>query len=346
MLVVVLMIVVVAAEFLRRYKNERNKKLRKLTDRSVNGLKDVAYKRRHLKKLKMLKPKLKMIEKRLRKDFGSEVRMELVISGETEDGKITFKADKLFDVLDREKVGEVSYTELNRLMKLSPTQFREFVKRMNEAAGEHPETEEVERHVFITQFLPVFDAISHLQATPEEAAHLFDEIAKQGVTSTGEVPHRLFYTSPLADFLTDAQINALVKDFQRTKESHDDEKLEHCDVLQKKPAKQPNQNQKRAPLVYRHSFFGLPQRSDTTSRDEFISRYPSLLVEVTKAGDQDPGLFTSQLILHKGIDVTFQDLAVSVEAKDRPVKIVGKLTGRLKAGTMTAIMGGEGAGKP
>ena len=271
--------------------------------------------------------------------------MELVISEETEDGKISFKAEKLFDALDREKMGEVTYTDLNRLMKLSPTQFREFVKRMNEAAGEHPETEEVERHVFITQFLPVFDAISHLQSSPEEAANLFDEIAKQGVTTTGEVPHRLFYTSPLSDFLTDAQINALVKDFQRTKELNDDEEIEHCEVLKDKSGKQLSPSQKQVPQVYRYSFFGLPERSDTTSRDEFISRYPSILAEVTKAGDQDPALFTSQLTLHKGIDLSFQDLAVSVKARDRPVKIVGKLTGRLKAGTMTAIMGGKGAGK-
>ena len=344
-LAAVLMVLVVALQIFRRYKRQRNNQLRDLHRRNADdGLRDLAYKRRHLKKLKLLKPKLKTVERRLRKEFGSEVRMELVISTETEDGKIIFKAEKLFDALDREKLGELSYADLNRLLKLSKTQLREFVKRMNEAAGEPPESEEVERHVFVTQFLPVFDAVSHLQATPEQAALLFDEIATQGVTDTGEIPHRHFYTSPLADFLSDAQINALVKDFQRTKELHDGEELEDC-VVVKKTGKQPVQKQKKAPRIYRYSFFGLPERSGTTSREEFVARYPSILAEVTQFGEADPTLFTSQLVLHKGIDVSFQDLSVAVEAKDRPVKIVGKITGRLGAGTMTAVMGGAGAGR-
>lgn len=342
-LVLVLMMLVVVIQLFRIQKLRRNEQCRALQHRTADGLRDVAYKRRHLKRLRRMTPKLKQVEKRLRKEFGSEVRMDLVISTETEDGKIIFKAEKLFDALDREKIGELSYAELNRLLKLSHAQLREFIRRMNEAAAEPPETEEVERHVFVTQFLPVFDAVSNLQSTSEEAAYIFDEIAKQGVTQEGEIPHRNFYTSLLADFLTDAQINALVKDFQRTKDLKGEELEADTDFL-KAAGKQQNQKQKITPLVYRNSFFGLAKRGGTTSREDFVTRYPSILEEVTRNGDADPALFTSQLTLHKGIDVTFQDLSVSFKAKDRPVKILGKLSGRLRASSMTAVMGGPGAG--
>jgi len=348
---IVLMLIVILWHFFSSYNQHRVDQYRALQKRNPDGLRDVEYKRRHLRKLRQLKPKLKTIEKRLRREFGSEVRMELVISSETEDGKIIFKAEKLFDTLDRDGLGELTYVEINSVLNLGKAQLREFAARMNEAAGEPPETEEVERHVFVTQFLRIFDIVAQMDPSPEDAALMFDEIAKQGVTKNGEIPHRLFYTSPLAEFLKDTQINALLKGFQRTKEFHEGEDdLQLADVDNSSSGKRRGKDkalrQKRVPVVYRRSVLGIPERGGTISRNEFIARYPKLLADATKTGGRDPSsLFTSQLSLYKGIDVTFHKLSVSVKARDRSVRILHNITGRVSAGTMHAIMGGQDAGK-
>jgi hypothetical protein len=344
-LLVALMLTIILWKAFDKYNQQRYQHLNELQQRHLDSVQDIAYKRKHLKKLRSLKPKLRDVEKRLRQQYRHQVMddQELVLTTETLDGKITFDAGKLFDALDTQRDEELTYRKLNRTLKLSPVQLREFVHRMNEIAGEPPDEEEVERHVFITQFLRVYAAISHLDPSPEEAAHIFDDVSKQGTTRDGEVPNRFFYNSALAEFLNDGQINALLKGFQRIQEVREINELSESDA---KKDKAQCAVVKYAPLVFRRSWFGLPERSFSISKDEFICHYPRLLAQVTtmNKGANSGMLFTSQLSVHKGLDLAFRDISVSITAKDRPVKILHGITGRLAAGSMTAIMGGSRSG--
>lgn len=344
-LVVAMMLTIILWQTFDKYNQQRYQQLNELQQRHLDSVQDIAYKRKHLKKLRALKPKLRDVEKRLRQQYSYRVEddEELVLTTETLDGKITFDASKLFDVLDTQRDEELAYRKLNRILRLSPVQLREFVHRMNEIAGEPPDEEEVERHVFITQFLRVYAAISHLDPSPEEAVHIFDDVAKQGTTMEGEVPHRLFYKSALAEFLNDGQINALLKGFQRIQDLRESDELSESHRV--KQGKAQCAVVKYAPLVFRRSWFGLPERSYSISRDEFVGHYPRLLAQVTMNQTMNSGmLFTSQLSVHKGLDLAFQDISVCVKVKDRPVKILNGITGRLTAGSMTAIMGGDRSG--
>ena len=47
----------------------------------------------------------------------------------------------------------------------------------------------------------------------------------------------------------------------------------------------------------------------------------------------------------RGVDLCFKDLSLSVEIGKKKVDVVNKVTGRLRGKTMTALMGGSGAGK-
>ena len=114
------------------------------------------------------------------------------------DGKITFDVAMLFDVLDTKDEDVLPYRKINKVVKLSNVQLREFIRRMNDVAGESHDTQEVERHIFLTQFLPIYNAVAYLEPSPEDAANLFDEIAKQGTTEAGEIPHRLFQALGIA----------------------------------------------------------------------------------------------------------------------------------------------------
>lgn len=86
--------------------------------------------------------------------------------------------------------------------------------------------------------------------------------------------------------------------------------------------------------------FGL--KIETISREEFVHLYPKLLTEIMTETEAGPKLEIDKSF---SVDVTFSDLSLAVTVKRDSVTIVNKVTGRLQAGTMTALMGGSGAGK-
>jgi hypothetical protein len=341
------MLVVVIWKGFGRYNKVRQKQFHALRLRKLSGIHDVGYQRKHLKKMKTLKPKLKSIERRLRNQYGSNMDERMPVLTETDDGRVSFDSAVLFDALDTQDEDVLPYRKINKVLNLTDLQFREFVRRMNNVAGESMETMEVERHIFITQFLAVYAAIIHLDPSAEDAASLFDDIAKHGVTSTGEIPHRIFYTSRLTEFLTAEQINTILKDFQRTKEFNEEyeygKKYESPKLDETTLSSAPKV--KEVPAAFRRSFFGLQDRGFSVSREEFIARYPKLLADATKPIEKLKSMvFASQLSLHGGLDVAFDNLCVSVNVKDRPFKIIDGVTGRLCSGTMTALMGSPSSG--
>jgi ABC-type dipeptide/oligopeptide/nickel transport system ATPase component len=48
---------------------------------------------------------------------------------------------------------------------------------------------------------------------------------------------------------------------------------------------------------------------------------------------------------YPGVDISFEDLSLSIKVGDDVIDVVDKVTGRIRAKTMTALMGGSGAGK-
>jgi ABC-type multidrug transport system fused ATPase/permease subunit len=84
------------------------------------------------------------------------------------------------------------------------------------------------------------------------------------------------------------------------------------------------------------------------SREDFVEHYPQLLLEITIEADSPMGepdgdnMATWQ---YPGIDICFKDLSLSIQVGENSINVVDKVTGRIRAKTMTALMGGSGAGK-
>ena len=83
-------------------------------------------------------------------------------------------------------------------------------------------------------------------------------------------------------------------------------------------------------------------------RDVFVENYPQLLMEIS-AMDSHELSGTAEQITGSGqkatVDIAFRDLSLAVKVGDSSIKVVDSVSGRLKAKTMTALMGGSGAGK-
>jgi len=308
-------------------------------DLTLGVVTDAMTYRKQQDKLQQLKPKLKYIEKKLLKAAGSK-RQSLALN--TDDhGRIQFNARKLFDAMDENGDGELSFKELNRIMKLKPAAMKQFMHKMNQAGHAPAGTDSVSRAIFIRHFLTALEASSHFEPTQDEAAALFDEIAEGCKATTTsrkkgdiQIPHEAFFSSPLANFLNESEINELLKRFQQIQDLEvaggDTESVGTWSVNTRRSLMQ------RA-KTFRH-------RKKEVGRNEFIARYPQLLVEITTKNDNKHDKATVG-VKKDGIDMTFKNLSLDVKVKDnKTIRVVNEVTGRLRSGTMTALMGGSGAG--
>lgn len=72
--------------------------------------------------------------------------------------------------------------------------------------------------------------------------------------------------------------------------------------------------------------------SVTVSKEDFVAAYPDILNQITFNDDQtDNEKF-------QGIDIAFESLGLEVNVAKKTIHILDNLTGRIKAGTMTALM--------
>ena len=105
-----------------------------------------------------------------------------------------------------------------------------------------------------------------------------------------------------------------------------------------------------------NSSFYSDQESNNLSRDsrmmisrpDFVEYYPQLLLEITTEADYqmgEPDGDDASRGQCPGVDISFQDLSLSIKVGDNVINVVDKVTGRIRAKTMTALMGGSGAGK-
>ena len=118
-----------------------------------------------------------------------------------------FDARHVFDTLDADESREVSFEELNRILGFNELELSEFVRRMNELAGNSLELESVTRPVFVKYFLQVLQDTSNLTVSFEEAEDLFLEMSE----GKDEVHMSKFYISSMSEFLSDIQILDLIK---------------------------------------------------------------------------------------------------------------------------------------
>jgi ABC-type multidrug transport system ATPase subunit len=92
------------------------------------------------------------------------------------------------------------------------------------------------------------------------------------------------------------------------------------------------------PLEYRRKS-GFVPRDHSITREEFIKHYPTFLLQVhSEESDNSSNLL-------EGIDICFQNLSLQVTVAKKEINVVNEVTGRICAKTMTALMGGSGAGK-
>ena len=69
----------------------------------------------------------------------------------------TFKGGRLFDAIDTDGDGVLTYKELNAVMELTPVQLTEFVKTMNEAAGMDDHAQIITKKTFCRHFLDALE---------------------------------------------------------------------------------------------------------------------------------------------------------------------------------------------
>jgi Ca2+-binding EF-hand superfamily protein len=276
------------------------------------------------KQLQALKPKLAVIETRVKKGKNIDAN---IISTDTVAGDIVFDAKKMFNLLDTNGDGTLSYQELNEVLQLKPVALREFANRMNKEGQEPAGTTTISRRVFVKFFLSALEASSHFEPTPQEAAQLYDEIAAHTVTVDGNIPLNNFYYSVLTDFLTDTEIHDLLLRFRVAQDVNDGDN-EQLGGMRGSAMKNPNHRMS----ARMSSMFSIHQTVHTISRNEFIARYPALLLEVT-----NQAVKKSVKTEKDGIDLAFENLSLSLNVKAKPIKVVNDVSGRLRAGTMTAL---------
>lgn len=170
--------------------------------------------------LEKLRPKLELIGLRLAKIEGvknptnsstADKNVNTRYSGLEFHGEdIKFDAIRLFDVLDADGSGGVTFDELNVILELRDVELQEFIRRMNEMADSSSNNASVTRPVFVKYFLQVLTDTCNLSISYEEAEVIFDEMANRD-KNLDEIDMNKFYTSSMSDFLSDSQILELIK---------------------------------------------------------------------------------------------------------------------------------------
>jgi ABC-type multidrug transport system fused ATPase/permease subunit len=113
----------------------------------------------------------------------------------------------------------------------------------------------------------------------------------------------------------------------------------------------------RPNLMMQFSIRNMPANAskNVISRAEFVENYPKFLIAITVQNEPTTRMIMASERLGSdgvddavdflGVDICFKDLSLAVKVGDKSVNVVDHITGRVRAKTMTALMGGSGAGK-
>ncbi len=362
---------------------------RRVQSRITGGSLRISHHRK--RDLEKLRPKLELISYRLAKMENDQkspssrsIRTSVSTGLKVDSNQIQFDAIKLFDVLDADRSGDLTFDELNLILGLSELEMEEFIRRMNEVAGSSVTKLSVTRPVFAKYFLQVLTDTVNLHVSYEEAEAMFDELAG-GVKSMNEIHLNDFYASSVSNFLSDIQILQLINEFKRVKaEAEIEEEAEkqgssHFNMPVGRRASRRGsfkefRNNRRGSLTdlrsnrrgsfrageisrefkaNRRTSFVVQKDSATSTkaavkpmiigRELFVQNYPQLLMDVmVNKGDEEDDIDKEEC---RGVDLCFKDLSLSIKLGKKKVSVVDKVTGRIRGKTMTALMGGSGAGK-
>ena len=326
-------IVFIIYKWAKTLKNDQEKEENKLEDRLSDKKKHEQFEKERAAQLQRVKPMLKMISERL--DNESILREDNI------GYVIDFDMDALFNSIDEDSNGIISYSELDNAMQLTGEELEIFIRLMNEAAGELPNSREVRRKVFVENFFNVIDDVGNLTPTEEDAYFLFHEIAGGG-HSTSITLEEL--DARLAMFLSDKQILTVNRLFQQklgitTSSAH----------VTKPPTQEVKEeieigiaSDELRPIVRRESIMSIIHTSMTgngvtikqtvkgkISKHDFTTLYPSILKEALAA----------EATQCQPFDIQFKDLSLHVKANGKSLPVVDNVTGRIHNRTMTAIMG-------
>lgn len=345
-----LLVVYLVTIFFRRRLEMLRHKLESMSERILTNFDMERRSNEHMARLSRIKPKLDILKQRLSTRHalptvgeGSEGSIEedtegLVVSDSinsairkstaiqyTDQGQVSFDAAKLFDSIDTNGDGVLSYSELNVILQLDPLELNEFVRRMNAlGSGIDTNQDRVTKAVFVQYFLDVLDETSNFRLTHEEAGSQWDEMFDMsGATSRAEVRFSDFYKSHMNQFLTDVQIKDVILALRKAKQSD------------------PSANTYTATSARGHAFFQGGSDSDGIAREPFCQYYPGALEQLLVDQSKNKDTYRKN-----GIDITFQNLKLVVKVgRNDFVNVVDDVSGRIQKGTMTALLGGSGAGK-
>jgi len=338
----------------RRYKRDLYEHFVELSGRKLDSIRILKLRQERAAQVQKVQHKLFRIQERLSKANMDNNGVELNYMSSTDSGRFTFDARALFNALDSDHDGFLDYSELQVVLALNDPQLAEFVRRMNELDGSAVGSKKVSKKCFVRHFLHVLEETSHFGPTPSEVASLFDDIA--GYADALEVEFEKFYVSPLSTFLSDPQINDMVARFRRclpdTRAS-----MRRFTFTKRGSLRDSGGSLIRDGQAFiGRSFFGKTVigqtnlRAQSVPRQVFVEHYPEILAEVIANPNYMP---TSTIRPDDGadiedsdsVDLTFEDLSLAVKLGENTVNVVNHVSGRIEAGTMTALMGGSGAGK-
>ena len=294
-----------------------------------------SLKKATFKSVQRMKHILQMMDERLGDAFVNKTDNKGNILG--------FSSDKLFDAIDENCDGTLSYEELDKAMALTGDQLAIFIQKMNESAGHPDNTTRVSRECFVRYFFKTIETASNYDPTPEDAEHIFYSIkGSDGNRAVLDTEH--WYKSSLSTFLSDKQVLRLLRLFQSRsvdEEGGREDPQQASDSLMGStpPLRQFSFNRVakilRAKESQRKSTFGIGQEYIT--KEAFVRLYPVLLHDlVDKVEEEKRHIF----------DIQFEKLSLTVYVKGNEKAVVNNVTGRIQSGTMTALMGKIYAGFP
>jgi len=352
-----LIIVVILSIGLRLWlkrNSELVEKLKRLQNKRLDSKRQDDIMEEYRSRINKIRPALEILLKRvesiqIQEGDGSNSNFSMSMhspDAETFEFDTALFYDQLFG---NRKDGSVTYLELNKYLKLNPSQLEEFTHRMNELAGASIYSLTFSRSTFEECFLEVFEESKHFGPTPQECFELFDEIAGDTeLRHSGSIPEELFYTSELSEFLNDTQINHILTRIRQLRKEDQSNQKETAG------ARLISNVYNRTNSALRMSVRILSTRPDEhmdvgtaryISKAEFLKYYPTLLKEATSLEVVEKDDVEGSSRKKESIDICFQDLSLTLKVGSGTVRVVDSVTGRLQPGTMTALMGGSGAGK-
>ena len=321
----------------------------------------------HEKQLDKLRPKLEIINRRLRlpdpqaslsepsfdpqsaeDDNAEEVATSVGRSSTVlriTDNEFYFDVESFFEVLDVSQNNLLDYDELNKVLQFGDLELKAFVKRMNQLGGSSDSNNGVSKETFCQFFLDVLEETANFSLTAEEAGARWDEICQDhGLNKNGEINAKHLYMSNIAKFLTDVQINSVIRKLRVAK-------LEANGLLdyseQTYESYRPGEPSNRSMGLERpisSAFLRKKKMShidNGISRDFFCQHYPDILEQVLLEEQMQQSPTNTG-----GMDICFTHLSLEVKVgNNNSHKVVNDVTGRVQRGKMTAVMGGSGAGK-